>query len=184
MKQKVIFIPFLFLFLLVGFLYFYINKDYVIDANSQSIESSLTEWENRGEEEKVKIKVLDVVTLGNSNTSVVLFELDNKYTGYAQLNKGWNGKYKIKMSGYGTSKVSYVDIKTNSGVYGIIYGENPNKKIAQITAALLNENYSLTFTVSEEETFLKYDKIPDDLTQTFPAETTCFDANHHVIRGI
>ena len=166
----------------IGYTLFYFNQ-YHIEDERASIQSNLTEWENRGTGEEIKLDVLEVTQLDNTNSYIVLFETDNKNIGYAHFLKGWNGHFKIELSGHGTNVVSYEEIKTNNGMYRILVGKNPDFKIHHITAKLINEEFSFTSNVSKDEKFVKYKKLPSDLKQTFPADLTFFDENKNIIQN-
>lgn len=159
---------------------YYFNK-YHIKNDNVSIQSNLKDWLNRGSVEKNSPDVLDVVRLDHSNSYIVLFQLEKNNIGYAQLIKGWNGKFRIEQAGYGTNKVSFADLKTNEGIYEVVVGYNENLKIDHMLVKLQNEEYSFTTDVSKDKEFLRYEKLPSELKETFPANITFFDQNNNEI---
>jgi hypothetical protein len=159
---------------------FYINK-FDIEDNNESIESNLELWLNMGSGKEVEPNILNLVKLGNSNSYIAFFQLENKHFGYAHLIKGWNGKFKAVHAGHGSNIVSYEKIKTDKGIFGILVGKNPKLKIDHIKVKLMYEDFSFITQVSEEQSFLKYKKLPRELKQTFPAELTFYDENNRVI---
>lgn len=166
--------------LFIGYLLYYFSQ-HNIENDNVSIQTGLRDWLNRGRVEDISPNVLEVVRLDNSNSYIVLFQLENNNMGYSQLIKGLNGKFKILRAGYGTNVVSYKDIETNKGMYGILVGYNPNFKIDHLVAKLMYEEFSFTVDVSKDEKFIKYEKLPTELKETFPAEITFFDKNNNVI---
>lgn len=178
--KKKIYISLWLILLLIVYLLSYFNE-YHINDSTVSIQSSLNDWLDGGNTEQIK-NIVEVVHLDPSNSYIALFQLENKNIGYAQLIKGWNGKFKIERSGHGTNVVSYESIKTNRGMYGILVGTNSGLKIDHIVAKIMNEEFRFTKDVSEDERFIKYEKIPRDFKKTYPAELTFYDKNNTVIQ--
>ncbi|OCA81596.1 hypothetical protein A8F94_22265 [Bacillus sp. FJAT-27225] len=139
------------------------------------IQANLSEWLSRGSS-SVELKVADFIRLDDSDAYIALFQLENGGIGYAQLSKGWNGRYKIERSGHGSNLVSYEKIETNKGVYGLIVGKNPAGRLASIKAQLYYSDFAFTSDVSEEYMFVKYKKVPKD-TVAFPADLFFYDQN-------
>lgn len=167
-----------------GYTLFYSNQ-YSVGDNRASIHADLTTWENRGSQEKNEISILKVTQIDDTNSHVVLFETAHKHLGYAQLLKGWNGKFKIIQSGSGTNMVSYHDLKTNQGTYGILMGKNLDFQIDYIIAKseFTDEDFSFTSNIPKDEKFLVYKKLPSDLKETF-LTITLYDENGKVIEPI
>lgn len=167
-----------------GYTLFYSNQ-YSVEDNRASIHTDLTTWENRASVEKIEINILKVIQIDDTNSHVVLFETAEKHMGYAQLLKGWNGKFKIIQSGSGTNIVSYHDLKTNQGTYGILIGKNLDLQIDHIIAKseFTDEDFSFTSSIPKDETFLVYKKLPSDLKETFLA-ITLYDEYGKVIEPI
>ncbi|MFC3749801.1 hypothetical protein ACFORK_24065 [Paenibacillus sp. GCM10012306] len=141
----------------------------------------MNEWLNRGKTEHISANLIKVVRVNHSNSYIALFRLENDDIGYSHLIKGLNGKYKIELAGYGTNEVSYVNIRTNEGEYGILIGKNPGLKINHIVTKLVYEEVSFTTDVSKEEMFVKYEKLSSDFKKTFPAELIYYDENNIII---
>jgi hypothetical protein len=179
--KKVIYFSLFLIVLCIGYSLYYLNQ-YHIDNENVSIQSNLNDWLNRGSTEQISPNVIEVVRLDNSNSYIVLFELENNDIGYSQLIKGLNGMPKIERAGYGTNVVSYEKIKTNQGMYGILIGKNPNLKIDHISVKLMHEEIGFTTDVSKDEKFVKYEKLPSDLEENFPAELTFYDKNNTIIQ--
>ncbi|MDV2582788.1 hypothetical protein [Alkalibacillus haloalkaliphilus] len=123
----------------------------------------------------INIEVLDAVQLGDTTSYAILFETQSNNIGYAHFIKGWNGIFKIDHSGHGTNLASYQSIETNKGRYGILVGKNPDFKIDHIEAELYYEKFSFTSHVSSEEKFVKYEQLPNDVKEPFPAKLTFYD---------
>ena len=60
-------------------------------------------------------------------------------------------------------------------------GKNSDLKIEHIKAVLHNGDYKFTSNVSTDEKFVRYEKLPTDVENTFPAELTFYDKNLNVI---
>lgn len=157
-------------YLLIYFSQYHIKNDHI------SIESNVKKWL------QFTPTVLQTVQLNNSNSYIVLFKSENSTIGYAQLLKGWNGKFRIERSGYGTNMISYEAIETNEGVYGILVGKNPDLKIDHISVKLVNGRFSFSANVSKDENFVKYQQLPSDIAHIFPAELTYFDIQNNQIQ--
>ncbi len=157
-----------------GYTMFY-SSYYDIEDNTESIHLGLSEWMNGN------VEILKVTQLDKSSTYIVLFERDDKYTGFAHMKKGWNGRFVIKMSGEGEGGQRYNEIKTNKGLYAILVGRNVDLNIDHITY-YNHPDYEFTSSVSTEETFLKYKKIPNNLAGTYP-ELTFFDKHNNIIQN-
>lgn len=91
--------------------------------------------------------------LDDTKSSIALFQLENADIGYAHLIKDLNGKYEFDVIGYGSNKVSYEEIKTNRGMYGILVGKNRELRIEHITAKLMYEKLVLLL-MSQKTNFL------------------------------
>lgn len=166
----------------VGYSLYYFNQ-YKIENKNLSIQSNLTEWLNRGNTEELNPNVIKVVQLGDSTSYIALFQLKNRNIGYAHLIKGLNGMLKISQAGHGDNVVKYQKIKTNKGTYGILVGENTDLNIDHITAKFINEEFSFTSYVSNNEKFVIYKKLPNDLTGNSPFELIFFDENNAEIQN-
>lgn len=178
MKKSIV----LFIFLiLIGYSIYY-TKQYNIQNNKKTIQTNVKEFINIGEEQEMNPKVVKVVQIDNSKTFIALFQINSRnMVGYALLEKGINKRMKIVRANYGDNKVSYSDIKTNNGKYGLITGINQNLNIDHINVGLMYEKYTFTSNVSNELYFIKYKKLPNKLTKTFPAEFICYDKNSFVL---
>ncbi len=163
------------LILVVGCVYlFNYFRQYNIENERTAIESVLKEWVY-DDSEFNGLRTADLVQIDNTNSYMLLFQLENGNVGYAHLMKGWNDKFKMNSSGYGTNITSYKTIKTNHGKYAISYGKNPGLKIDHIKVDLYYEDFSFTADVSSEDLYLKYVQLPKNLKKTFPAELTYYD---------
>ena len=132
---------------------YYFNQ-YHIEDKRASIQANLAKWEARGTGGETNLNVIDVTQSDQTNSSIVLFEMENEHIGYVHFRKGWNGKYKIEAYRHGGNNVAYQVIKTNHGTYGLLVGKNPDLHIELITAKLMYEEFSFTSNASKEETFL------------------------------
>lgn len=180
MKKKLLVYISIVVIAALGYSFYYFNQ-YEIEDNDVAIQSSLETWLNRPNEIGMYPKILKIEQVGDTTSHIILFQLTNGDYGYARLMKGWNGKFKIDIAGYGAGQggellnASYQVIDTNKGKYMILYGENPDLKIESILATPLNDKYDFIFDVSEENIFLQSAKIPNSVERPFPAELSFYD---------
>ncbi|BBI34014.1 hypothetical protein [Cohnella abietis] len=157
----------------------YVNQ-YQIKNDTTHIQSRLNDWLNRGNNSNVNPHVLQVIQLDKSTTYIALFQIENEIVGYAELIKGFNHKLKLKSSSYGPN-ISYKDIKTNKGIYGVLVGKNSNLQIDHISTSLSEQDYSFISTVVNEKQFVKYEKLPQHLSKTYPAVITLYDEKNNLL---
>lgn len=154
----------------------YTNWQYPIHDDESSIQLGLNEWQRDTAAIHEVFNVISTTQLGESSSHIILFETGSNGIGYARMIKGWNGKFKITESGWGPD-VSYHDINTNNGTYGILIGTNPELRIDHVTVESTREDYRFTAELPEEYSFLLYEKLPEDVSSLFPAEFTFFNAS-------
>ncbi|CAH2716027.1 hypothetical protein BACCIP111895_03211 [Neobacillus rhizosphaerae] len=143
------------------------NRKYSIGFNESSIQYNLKNWLNRNDGSNLNPKIFDIKKLGSSSSYMVLFELENKVIGNAQLVKGRNNKLRIKQASYGDlNAYTFEDIKTNKGRYFLVMGKNPELMIDHIDVKVdYTMTYSYPINVSKDEFFYNYKNIPDDILQ-------------------
>ncbi|MDQ0429447.1 hypothetical protein QOZ98_002275 [Planomicrobium stackebrandtii] len=176
MTKKLVYAALLLGVIGLGCMFFYMSQ-YVIQNEEAAIHKELTDWQSRGEDVEFEFTTLDMVQLDDTSSHVVFFETPDRNVGYAHLIKGWNGKFKINQSGWGTDLVSFSDLKTNKGTYGLVTGKNQGLEIDHIKAESNDRNFSFTFTLPKEENFLVYEKLPGNLKNTFLPHITLYDEN-------
>ncbi|GGI17787.1 hypothetical protein [Gottfriedia solisilvae] len=178
MKKTIIFFIFI---ILVGYGIYNISQ-FTVENNKSSIQTNVKMFINRGEVRKLNPHIIDIEQIGESNSFIALFQLNNSSMGFAHLEKGLNNKMKILTTTYGDdNKVSYSDIKTNNGKYIAIIGINKGLNIDHITTKLMYEKYTYNVNVSNEEYFIKYKKLPRKLKDTFPADLILYDKKGNVL---
>ena len=180
MSKKAMYYIAIIIVLCIGFSLFYINQ-YSINNDERSIQSSLKEWLNRASEEELDPNVLETVQLDDTSSYITIFQLENGNHGYSHLIKGINSKFKIQHSGHGTGLVSYQVIDTNKGKYMILYGRNPNLNIDHISLKSIHEDFGFDADVSKNEIFVRYEDVPSDFKNPFPANLTFYDKNNNEI---
>ncbi|WKA60270.1 hypothetical protein QWY16_09250 [Planococcus shenhongbingii] len=183
MRKIVVFAVSFILILGVAYTLFYMNQ-YAIEPEEDAIHTGLADWQTSGEQTGFEFNILGITPINQTNTHIVLFETDDHSIGYARLVKGWNGKYKITNSGWGTNLVKYVDIQTSEGMYGILIGKNPGLEIDHIVAESPDKEFGFTAAVSNAETFVRYQKLPSGLKEAFPADITLYDDSGKVLNPL
>ncbi|KOF08911.1 hypothetical protein AC739_17530 [Planococcus glaciei] len=176
MSKKWSLLLLLLLLIPVGFAANHFNQ-YTIEDTGADIESALVEWQSKGNSTEFQLKLISTEQLENTNSKIVLFETPDENIGYAHLIKGWNGKYKINVSGWGTNMVSYHDVKTDKGMYGVFIGKNPKAEIKQMTAKLSKQDFDFSSVVPEGKQFIIYKKLPANLKETDLLEIYLYDKN-------
>lgn len=166
-------------FLLAGFAGYHISQ-YDIEDRKEDIRTNLNSWLSRSSG-NMEAEIISVTQIDGSNSYIVLYKIQRENIGYALLRKGWNGKFKIERSGDGSNIASYHVIETNQGDYGIVTGKNPDLKIEKISVELLHENFEFMIDVSGQETFVMYEKLPEELEEPFPADLLYFDQEGSLI---
>lgn len=102
--------------------------------------------------------------LNLDNKKYVLFIINNNL-GDAELTKGFNNKYKIESTGYGSNFFTGEIKKNNKGKYLILEGENPNNKIAYCKVLLDNKEYKIL--IPQQEYFMVYCGVPIETESVF-----------------
>jgi hypothetical protein len=153
----------------------YMNWQYPIHDDESAIQLGLNEWQRDTFMTHEVFTVSSTTQLGESSSHVILFETASSGIGYAKMSKGWNGQFKITESGWGQN-VSYHNIQTNKGTYGVLIGINPEHRIDHVTVESTDEDFRFTAELPEEYSFLVYEKLPEDLSSTFFADFTFYDA--------
>lgn len=168
--------------LIIGFAYILFSANqYTIADEENEIYASLLEWQNKASDFEFEMVILGITQIDQTSAHIVLFETSANNVGYAHLIKGWNGKYKIIGSGWGDNVVTYSDIQTDQGIYGILVGKNTDLEIDHIRALTVDGDYEFTSSVTGAETFVRYHKMPSNLEETFVSDLTFFDKNGEVL---
>lgn len=158
------------------YVFFYMDQ-YPIKSDKASVQAELAEWQSNGDDTKFEFKTLEIVQLDDTNSHIAIFETSNRNVGYAHLIQGWNGNFRIEQSQWGTTPVSFHDLKTNKGTYGLVTGQNQGLEIDHIKAESSDRQFSFTSTLPQEETFLVYKKLPSNLKNTFLPHITLYNQN-------
>ncbi|WP_226577235.1 hypothetical protein [Halobacillus litoralis] len=180
MKKLTYLISFL-VILTFGYSWFY-GTQYHIEDNQDAVQSNLKEWSNRGSED-INPDVIKIVQLDDTRSYILLYQTQSKDIGYAHMIKGWNGKYKMDQSGYGTNIVDYQNVETNQGTYGVVYGRNPDLEIDYFAVNLADEPFRFTAGVKDDENFVRYKKFPKDIKDPFPAHLSFYNKNGAEIKS-
>ena len=97
------------------------------------------------------------------------------------LKKVRNNKVKF-ISSNSVPDITYQEFDTSNGLYGVILGENNNLTISRIEAKLSSENMnSFTVDISDSYYFIEYNKLPNDISDTFPGQFILYDSNNNTI---
>ncbi|MBX0358458.1 hypothetical protein [Halobacillus sp. Nhm2S1] len=154
-----------------------VNHD--IDDNEKAVQEAITEKlegmddpEASGEIENVKI-----TNIGESDLSITTFLL-NGTMDYALLERAWTGNYSLETIDLGTSAISYRGVKTDNGSYGVVFGKKFGRNIESIDVKIQKIGHSFSLNVLDEETFVRYEKLPEAKSHRFYGHLTYKDENN------
>lgn len=173
------------IFLLVGLsmaFSIYLNNyydRYNIDNSIENVQNKLTDFNVSIDSESIK-KIHVWEQIDNTNTWVAYLEFEENNYGYAHLKQGWNKKLRLISIGTKTD-ITYRELETNKGNYGVVIGENINRDISKIKVTTENKQHEFLIDISNESHFIKYEKLPKNTTNSFPAQFTLYDYSNNVI---
>lgn len=178
--KKVLYVFLFVTAILIVYTSIYFNQ-YHIEVDRTAIQSSLIEWLYNGPDIDPDLKpaIKEMVQLDDTSSYIGLIQTTGGNVGYAHFIKGWNGKFKIIRSSPRGNTVHYQKIETTNGVYGILFGINPNLAIDHIK--VIYDDFNFIANVSTDELFVRYKHLPKDIKEPFPAELTFYDKNDSVI---
>lgn len=145
----------------IGFILY--SRTYTIANNKKQLKSSIIQFINRPIVVFNNIDIKEELNLDNKK--YVLFIINN-CLGDAELTKGFNNKYKIESTGYGSGFFRDEIKQTNKGKYLILKGKNYNKKIAYAKVLLDNKEYKII--IPQQEYFMVYCAVPIKTQRVFP----------------
>lgn len=153
MKKLLVF--FSIIFILIIAIVFNYNLSYSID--NSNTENEILAFINKSHyQQKVeKINIINESAVGN--IKFVLVNMGTK-TGYCELKRGLNAKYKIISVTSGFDEIKHEIVKTDNSAYLFIFGKNADKKISSIEANAGGEDFKIL--VPEGNNFIAYSKIP------------------------
>lgn len=160
--------------LIAGGIFLLADNEFVVADDPLEIEKELMKFLNRPSG-TMKVEFLKMQQLGQTDTSIAVFSIDDNLAGYARLEKRPFNRVKIIHTGYGTAAMSYREGETNQGNYGLLYGLNPKTTVHQIQLTNLDTKSSKEVNVSKEEVILKADKITSDTERVQGVVLVYFD---------
>lgn len=134
-----------------------------------------------------KLSILKKVKLDESNHYIVLFQFDYKnklYLGDATFEQRKPGEYRnIGSIGYSSDFINHTTVPVNENIYNIVYGKNKEMKTSKIKAELVNKAYHYTVNVSGENYFIKYHKLPKNISEkdAYPTDLQFFDKKNNLL---
>lgn len=144
----------------IGFVLY--SEKYTVINDKKQLEDNIIRFINRPSIVANNIDIKQELNLDNKK--YVLFVINNSL-GKAELTKGFNNKYKIETTEYGS--VFYTDEinRTNKGKYFIILGKNYEDKIAYIKILLDAKEYKIS--IPKQEYFIVNCAVPIETQQEF-----------------
>lgn len=97
------------------------------------------------------------------NKKYVLFTMDD-YTGFSELTKGFNNKYKIESVEYSSELLKDEIIKVKKEKYLLLRGKNCNNKIAYAKVKLDGVEYKINM---PQDYYIVYCKVPVETQRTW-----------------
>lgn len=160
------------------------NKDFSIPDSKVELEKELNIFVSENESDITELKMKKLEKVKDSNTWIALLSSDvdlNEKIRYAHLEKNWRKHYKIIAVG-SIPNISYIDIQTNAGLFGVLIGINKSLSIKNIDIRTMGETQlESTFDVGGEKYFIKYISITNGIQSTSPAEFILYDNDNQVI---
>lgn len=123
--------------------------------------------------ENLKINDLEVKKRMDIDNKTFVYCVSEKQSISGELEKGFNGKYKINRISSGPNIFEYRIIETNLGKYFVILGKNFDIKISQVAASIDNKEYKIK--IPKEEFFIIYCSLPKKTISRFPEEFKIYD---------
>lgn len=152
----------------------YQNQKYSVDIQSKKLSEEISNninYSHGHRNELVKVQVIRVIKLDNSNIVLAFGKYDGQY-GRTRLLEGPNGKYQIKGSLWGNrlEPAEVESFKTNKGRYQVVTGNNETGEIdsIELRAFTMNEgnrvysDYTTNLAVPKKDAYLIYKKLPSD----------------------
>lgn len=177
MRKKIVFILLagllIILLSITANLYTYFNN-YNIEDNRNQLEENILLRLNKPTKIIDNIDIIKTIDLGNKK--YVIFMV-NYYLGHAEFLKGFNDKFKIGATGYGSNLIKYQIDKINNTNYFFLFGKNPDLKISYGTLLLDGKEYK--FNIPSEEYFITYSKVSTKTQIKYPeiSNIKFFDKN-------
>lgn len=144
----------------IGFVLY--SAKYTVINDKKQLEDNIIRFINRPSVVANNIDIKQELNLDNKK--YVLFVINNSL-GEAELTKGFNNKYKIETTGYGSGFYRDEINKTNRGKYLIISGKNYENKIAYIKILLDDKEYKIS--IPKQEYFIVNCAVPIETQQEF-----------------
>jgi hypothetical protein len=141
---------------------FFYSTKYKITNDKKQLEDNIICFINRPSEVANSVDIIQELNLDNKK--YVLF-LINARLGRAELTKGFNNKYKIEFTEYGTGFFRGEINRTNKEKYLVISGKNYENKIAYIKVLFNDKEYKIN--IPQQEYFMVNCVVPIETQQHF-----------------
>lgn len=142
----------------------------VYSTEENNLENNITSFITRFEKTNEAIFIKKTKDIGNKRYVLFVF---NDYLGDAELIKGLNGNYKIESTDTGSNLFQYRVRGINNKKYFVLAGKNYDFKIDYINVILDGKEYK--FTIPQEEYFISYWPVSNDILNMFPSELKLYD---------
>jgi len=177
MRKRVVIIFIFILFLIIAisvFILFSFFGIYKIEDNEYQFAINIKQRLNV----TGNVDIKQVVSIDNKK--IVLFTIDENI-GEAEFIRGINKKYKIGATGYGNNLIRYQIVETSKAKYLIMGGQNFELKINR--AKVLLENIEYRIDIPQQDYFLTYFIIPNEIQTIFPDifEVEIYDMSNNIV---
>lgn len=169
--KKIIFIFISVLAFFILFVYFLNNLDeYQINLSDQDVHAFFEEF-SRNELELISFNQVE-----DTNTWLAYIRFNNGEYSFSELKEGWN--HKLKFISLSTCQdMTYRELKTNKGKYGVVIVNDLDENIAKIKVQSQLKDFETEIDTTHSKTFLKTFKLPENVEETFPATFYYYDEN-------
>ncbi|WP_107841624.1 hypothetical protein [Metasolibacillus meyeri] len=168
-KMILVFFSVILLLVLCIYCWNYYTK-YYINTSEKEVKAFLEEFSES------KIELLSFEQIDDTNIWLAHFQLNEKKFNYAQFREGWNHKVKfIYLKTY--PNVTYDELNTNKGKYGVIFANNLDENIVKIKLQSQLKNFETEIDTSTSKIFIRAIKLPENVENTAPAIFYFYDKN-------
>lgn len=140
------------------------SNEYRIPDDKKQLENFIMDYDNS----ELMNNVDEVPEIRNDldlDDKKFIFSTFTNFTGYTELKKGFNDKYKIISQGRDGNYIDNRVFETNKGKYLVFWGKNPHRKISSVSAELEGKRYRIM--IPEKEYYMSYCKVPADIKNQF-----------------
>ncbi|WP_216647541.1 hypothetical protein [Bacillus sp. THAF10] len=156
---------------------FLFSERAIYHYSSGSTKQFLHEWYlNRRENLKTpEVKIVKEERIEETDKKVVLYYADETLH-FAVLKQGlFNNAYKVDFISDISQSIEGRYIRTDSGYYALIVGENPSMRVDEVKADIPSLYDPVKWDISEVEYFIHFERLPGEYTENGILQIKAFD---------